>query len=451
MTDVRNPTTGEVLFTAARTPAGEAAEHIRTARAAQPEWAALGALGRGARLAEAARRIAADAEMAGLIVSDVGKPVAEAGAEVTRTARIFEYAGSLGAQPVGEVYEDSTGAHIRVIREPRGVAVLVTPWNFPAAIPAWKLAPALQAGNAVCIKPATQAVRVAERLVSHLHAAGVPEELLRLVPGGAETANGLLDAGPDAVSFTGSTQVGRAIHERLAGRFIPVQLEMGGKNGVYVGPSADPATAAKVALAGAMGYAGQKCTATSLLFVHEAAEAGVRAELARQAAELPVGDPGDPATVVGPLIDAGKRDEVAQELVAAASRGAVFTHGGEALARPGAVLAPTLVDAPPGDPLGQEELFAPVLAVQPVGGPEEAVTALNALPYGLVAGIVSTDRKEIEAFAHEIEAGIVRVNAPTTGVEPHVPFGGAKESSFGPREQGRAGLEFFSETKTIYG
>jgi alpha-ketoglutaric semialdehyde dehydrogenase len=431
-----DPTTGDTLFELE--PDADPAARMDRAREAQAAWAALGALGRAAKLNAAADRVAADGSLADLIVSDVGKPITEARAEVARSAAILRYAASQATAPAGEVYEDATGAQVRVLRFPRGVALLITPWNFPVAIPTWKLAPALQAGNAVVLKPASQALRIAERLVEHLDLG----EVLQIVPGGRAVAEALLDARPDAVSFTGSTATGRSIAERLAGRFVPLQLEMGGKNGVYVSPAADPALAARVALAGAMGYAGQKCTATSLLFVHEQAADAVTAALRDQVAALPVGDPADERTVVGPMIEAAKRDEVA-----AAIADAELLAGGEPSGH--GMLAPTLLT---GDhPTNTEELFAPVLSVQPVADMDEALARLHALDYGLVAGIVSPVRDEVEAFARRAEAGIVRVNAPTAGVEPHVPFGGVKASSFGPREQGRAGLEFFSETRTIYG
>ena len=431
-----DPTTGDALFELEPDP--DPAGRVDRAREAQPAWAALGALGRAARLSAAADRVAADVTLADLIVSDVGKPVTEARAEVARAAAILRYAASLATGPAGEVYEDATGAQVRVLRFPRGVALLITPWNFPIAIPTWKLAPALQAGNAVVLKPASQALRIAQRLVEHLDLGDV----VQLVPGGRAVAEALLDARPDAVSFTGSTATGRSIAERLAGTFVPLQLEMGGKNGVYVSGAADPALAARVALAGAMGYAGQKCTATSLLFVDERAAGAVIDALREQIAALPVGDPADERTVVGPMIDAAKRDEVA-----AAIADAEILAGGERSGH--GVLAPTLLT---GDhPTNREELFAPVLSVQPVVDMDEALARLHALEYGLVAGIVSPVRDEVEAFVRRAEAGIVRVNAPTAGVEPHVPFGGTKASSFGPREQGRAGLEFFSETRTIYG
>ena len=452
MTVVLDPTTGERAFEVEPTAAADAAERVARAREAQRAWARLGAQGRAQVLVAAADRIAADGELASLIVSDVGKPIVEARAEVGRTEAILRYVASLAHAPAGELFEDAAGGQIRVVHVPRGVAVLITPWNFPAAIPTWKLAPALQAGNAVCLKPATPGTRIAERLAEHLHAVGVPDDVLHVVPGGADTAGALLDAAPDAVSFTGSTATGRSISERMAGRFVPLQLEMGGKNGVYVSAEADPAEAAKIALAGAMGYAGQKCTATSLLFVHERAADAVRSELDRQAAELGVGDPRENGVSVGPLIAAEHRDAIAAKLAEARDRGVSVDRGGEPLDRPGAFLAPTLLSGgSDDDAVHRDELFAPVLSVRPVGDMDEALHALDALPYGLVAGIVSPVRAEVEAFAREVDAGLVRVNAPTTGLEPHVPFGGAKQSSFGPREQGIAGLRFFSETRTIYG
>jgi alpha-ketoglutaric semialdehyde dehydrogenase len=432
---VLSPTTGEELFELE--PLTDASAMDR-AREAQAGWAGLGALGRAAKLVAAADRVAADAGLVDLIVSDVGKPVTEARAEVARAAAILRYAASLATQPAGEVFEDATGAHVRVVRVPRGVALLITPWNFPIAIPTWKIAPALQAGNAVVLKPATQAFRIAERLVAHLDLGDV----VQLAPGGAAVAGALLDAGPDAVSFTGSTATGRSIAERLAGRFVPLQLEMGGKNGVYVSHAADPEVAARVALAGAMGYAGQKCTATSLLFVHQTNADAVRAALLRQLAQLPMGDPGEDATVVGPIIDAGHRDWIVDRIA-----DADVLHGGEATGH--AFLSPTLLTG--AHPTNTEELFGPVLSMQIVDDLGAALGDLNALDYGLVSAIVSPLRDEVEHFVRSVDAGIVRVNAPTAGVEPHVPFGGTKQSSFGPREQGRAGLAFFSETRTIYG
>jgi alpha-ketoglutaric semialdehyde dehydrogenase len=452
MTVVVDPTTGQPAYETEPLSSGEAGERLAIAREAQAGWAALGALARAARLNAAAAGIESDAALVEMVVGDVGKPVAEARGEVARAAAILRYVASLSMAPAGELYEGGDGSQIRVVRVPRGVAVLITPWNFPVAIPVWKLAPALLSGNAVCLKPATQATRIAERIFWHLHGAGVPPEVAQVVPGGAEAASGMLDGDPDAVSFTGSTATGRTIARRLAGRFIPMQLEMGGKNALFVSDRADPGEAARIALAGAMAYAGQKCTATSVLLVHEHALDSVKAELDRQADRLAVGDPREEATVVGPMIGASQRDAVLRLLVQARDRGVAIDRGGDSGGRRGAFLAPTLVSGgSPRDPINREELFAPVLSLQPVADLDEAIARLDELPYGLVAGIVSPIRAEVEEFVRTVKVGLVRVNAPTTGLEPHVPFGGSKQSSFGPREQGRAGLEFFSETRTIYG
>jgi aldehyde dehydrogenase (NAD+) len=367
---IMNPTTGERLYDVEPSP--DPGALMDRARDAQAAWAGLGAQGRGAKLVAAADRVASDSSLVDLIVSDVGKPITEARAEVGRAAAILRYAAGQAFAPAGELFEDVTGAHVRVLRFPRGVALLITPWNFPIAIPTWKIAPALQTGNAVVLKPASQALRIAQRLVDHL----------------------------------------------------------------------DLGEVVKVALGGAMGYAGQKCTATSLLFVHERAHDAVLTALREQVAGLPAGDPGADDTVVGPLIEAAQRDWVLDRI-----GGAEVLAGGDGHGH--AFLGPTLIAG--GHETDSEELFAPVLSVSPVAAMDDALERLGALPYGLVSGIVSPVRDEVEAFARRADTGIVRVNAPTAGVEPHVPFGGAKESSFGPREQGRAGFEFFTETRTIYG
>ncbi|MEA2168736.1 MAG: alpha-ketoglutaric semialdehyde dehydrogenase, partial [Solirubrobacteraceae bacterium] len=231
----------------------------------------------------------------------------------------------------------------------------------------------------------------------------------------------------------------------------PLQLEMGGKNAVFVSGAADPALAAQVALGGAMGYAGQKCTATSLLYVDAPNHEAVLAELRTQMAALKVGDPRDADTVVGPIINREHRDAVAAQ-VGGAERLDAAPDAGGAAGGDGwdhAFMRPALIAG--GGPTDTEELFAPVLSVAPVNGIEDALERLEGIEYGLVSGIVSPVRDEVETWARRADTGIVRVNAPTAGVEPHVPFGGARASSFGPREQGRAGFEFFTETRTIYG
>jgi aldehyde dehydrogenase (NAD+) len=447
-----DPSTGEAAFQVIEADAALAAESIARARTAAPGWAARPALERGELLARVADRLLADATLPELLVGDVGKPLAEARAEHLRAARIFAYVAGLAADPVGELLEDAQGETVRVVRRPHGVALLITPWNIPLASPAWKLAPALLAGNAVVLKPAPAANRAAERLVAAVHDAGVPRDACLLVAGDAAPGEALLEAGADVISFTGSAAVGRRVAAAAARSMVPCQIEAGGKNAVYVSDAADIDQAARIILAGAMGYAGQKCTATSRALVPRSRADELLEALCDQATGLAFDDPRDERTVAGPMITAAARDRVAAELDRAAGRGVRVHHGGTALPRPGAYLGPTIVSGgPPDDAVHRDELFAPVVAVTAVDDLAAGIAEANATPYGLAAGIVSPLRAEVEQFIAGIDAGVIRVNAPTAGLEPHVPFGGTKASSLGPREQGRAGVAFFSETRTIYG
>lgn len=450
--ELADPATGRPAFTVVDDGEQAAAEALGRARAAAAAWAATPLLRRGAILARAALGVRADSRLLDLVVADVGKPVTEARGEIERTARILEYYGSLAAAPVGELYEDAAGAAIRVVRVPLGTVLLVTPWNFPAAIPAWKLAPALLMGNAVCLKPSPAASRVAARLVACLHDAGVPEDVLAQVDGDAGPVTAMLAAAPDAVSFTGSTRVGGLIAAQAAPTRVRLQLEMGGSNAVYVSEAADPAVAARVVAAGAFGYAGQKCTATGRVFVHHRRAEQLARELRDVVGSLANGAPADDATVVGPLITQAARERAEQAVDDAVARGANLLARGERPAGGGWFHEPVVLDSLGAtDPLWTEELFAPVVALAPVSGLEEGMARVDEGDYGLVAGIVSPLAEEIATFARGVHAGLIRVNAATTGLEPHVPFGGSRGSSFGPREQGRAALDFFSETRTIYG
>jgi alpha-ketoglutaric semialdehyde dehydrogenase len=451
--ELLDPTTGHTIFDVAPTDAATVAALVERARTAAPAWAATPLAARGRALAAAADALARDATLPDLMVSDVGKPRTEAAGEWQRAVAILRYAAGLAQAPVGELYEDSAGQPIRVQRAPRGTVGLITPWNFPLAIPTWKLAPALLAGNAVLLKPAGQGARLAASLVAALHAGGVPADVLTLVPGGAATAQALIAAQLDAISFTGSTGVGRDVVARAAALLVPAQAELGGKNVVFVSASADPDAAARILLAGAMGYAGQKCTATGLALVAEPAYEAVAAALREQVGTLRALDPRDERAVLGPLIDVASRDRVQGELEQARSRGVeLLGEGAIDAACTAAGLAPTVVGGgAEDDELYREETFGPVLGVQPVADLDAALVRMQALEQGLAAGIVSPLAAEVQRFASDAPAGVVRVNAPTTGLEPHVAFGGIKGSSYGPPEQGKAGVEFFSVTRTIYG
>ncbi|MGW4161913.1 aldehyde dehydrogenase family protein [Streptomyces sp. NPDC004788] len=420
------------------------ADSVERARAAQPGWADGGAAARSAALGAVAAAVeAAGDELAALAVREVGKPLAEARAEVARTVAIWRYYAQAPFEPTGAVHDTAAGPGLLLTRRrPHGVAGLITPWNFPFAIPSWKAAPALAAGNAVVLKPAPEATACALRLAELVRQA-LPEGVFTVVPGGAVEGGALVSAA-DVVSFTGSSQVGRAVVRSATARGIPVQAEMGGLNAAVVLPDADIAQAAAHIAASVAGYAGQKCTATSRVIAVGTALDPLREALAEALRALPVGDPADPATVCGPLITEAARDETA-----AAWQGLSVLAGGTLPDRPGWYAAPTLVEkAGPGHRLLREEVFGPVAALLAARDLDHAVRITNAARYGLVTSVHTADLSAALGALDRIDTGMIRINAPTTGVDFHLPFGGAKASSFGPREQGRAALDFYTATRT---
>jgi alpha-ketoglutaric semialdehyde dehydrogenase len=428
------------------------ASAFTTAREAAKEWAGGHATVRATALTQAAGAVEQAAEeLVDLIVREVGKPLAEARMEVTRAVNILRYHAQAALDPDGETYPAAPPADPRTLlmsrRRPRGVAGLITPWNFPIAIPLWKAAPALAYGNTVVLKPSSEAIAVATR-VAELLAAHLPEGVFQVVGGGGETGRAVIERA-DAVSFTGSTEVGMQVAREAAGRGIPAQCEMGGQNASIVLPDADPAAAAKVIAGAAMGYAGQKCTATSRVIAmgdgSELTDALVAAVEA-----LPVGDPADEATVVGPVITEPARDEVVEAARRAPGDGARVATGGSALDRTGLFVAPTIVDRlPPEASLAQHEVFGPIAGVISARSAEEAVAISNGVPYGLVTSVFTGDLDAALSVAGQLDTGMIRVNQPTSGVDFHAPFGGEKASSYGPREQGKAAREFYTSTHTI--
>ncbi|MFJ9824762.1 aldehyde dehydrogenase family protein [Streptomyces sp. NPDC101160] len=420
------------------------ADSVERARAAQPGWADGGAAARSAALGAVAAAVeSAGDELAALAVREVGKPLAEARAEVARTVAIWRYYAQAPFEPTGAVHDTAAGPGLLLTRRrPHGVAGLITPWNFPFAIPSWKAAPALAAGNAVVLKPAPEATACALRLAELVRQA-LPEGVFTVVPGGAVEGGALVSAA-DVVSFTGSSQVGRTVVRSATARGIPVQAEMGGLNAAVVLPDADIAQAAAHIAASVAGYAGQKCTATSRVIAVGAALDPLREALAEALRAIPVGDPAVPATVCGPLITEAARDEAA-----AAWQGLSVLAGGTVPDRPGWYAAPTLVEkAGPGHRLLREEVFGPVAALLPARDLDHAVRITNAARYGLVTSVHTADLSAALGALDRIDTGMIRINAPTTGVDFHLPFGGAKASSFGPREQGRAALDFYTATRT---
>lgn len=391
------------------------------------------------------------------LTREEGKTLKEGIGETTRAVQILRYFAGEAQQPSGEHYPSANPLTLLyTTREPLGVVGIVTPWNFPIAIPAWKIAPALAFGNTVVFKPASLTPLTAVRFVEALADAGLPPGVLNLVTGSAANVGDPLvrDARVTAISFTGSNETGAALRKAAAERGAKLQLELGGKNPAIVLGDADLDHALGHVVSGAMMSTGQKCTATSRAIIDRSIADRFTEMLAERIAGLKVGDPLEAETQIGPLIDERAAERVASEVEAAKQAGAELLVGGgrvgNGLER-GAFVAPALfAEVAPDSRLGQDELFGPVLGVIPVDSMDEAMAVANQVKFGLSASIFTRDLGKALAFAREIEAGVVHVNSETPGAEPHVPFGGMKGSSSYSREQGKAAREFFTQTKTVY-
>lgn len=421
----------------------------RRATAAAGEWAGAPAAARATALGEAAAALADRAdEVTALVIREVGKPRTEAAAEVARGIAILRYFAQQALLPDGETFPAAgAGSLLMARRRPVGVAGLITPWNFPVAIPLWKAAPSLAFGNATLLKPATEATAVA-LLLHEIIAAQLPADVFQVVLGDAVPGQAIAaHPGIAAVSFTGSVPVGRQVVATVAGRGGHVQAEMGGQNATIVLDDADQARAATAIAYAAFGYAGQKCTATSRVIVTDGAYDGFRDQLVAAVEALGVLDPAADGTLVGPVIGERPRDDA---LAAVKASGGTVLTGGNAPDVPGYYLAPTLVElAEPAGALAEEEVFAPVAALLRAPSADAAVRIANGVRYGLVASVFTSDLGNALRLADQLDCGLVRVNAPTSGVDFHAPFGGAKESSYGPREQGLAARDFYTESRTV--
>ncbi len=432
--------------------AADVTKAAEAARAAQREWRAMPPAARSAALAEAAEAVAAAApELTDLMVREVGKPRGEASGEAARAVAILRYYAQQVLDPDGETYPAPGTTLLMARRVPRGVAGLITPWNFPFAIPLWKAAPALAYGNAVLLKPAPEATACALRLAEILHES-LPSDLFAVVPGLAEAGQAVV-AEADVVSFTGSVGAGAAVREAAAKRGIPAQCEMGGQNPSVVLPDVDVEATAAVLAGAAMGYAGQKCTATSRVVVVDDGDGFASRftdALVTAVEALGVGEPAEDGVAVGPVITEQARDAVVAAGREAEESGGRVLTGGSAPDRPGWFVAPTLVDGVPATArVAQEEVFGPFAVVLTAPDVDQAVELANGVRYGLAAAVFTRDLDAALGIANRLEAGLVRVNSPTSGVDFYAPFGGEKESSYGPREQGKAARDFYTAVRTI--
>src|SRR5713226_1148995 len=456
----RNPAnTEEVVGLFSKGTAQDVADAAAAAATALPTWSSLPAPARGALLFKAADildrqfdQIAAD------MTREEGKTLPEAKGEVRRAINIFRYFGGEGSRMPGFlVPSERDRVHMFAIRKPIGVVGLVTPWNFPSAIPAWKMAPALICGNTVVLKPASAAPLSAWRIVEALHEAGVPKGVVNFVAGsGGELGQALVDAKPlKAVSFTGSCQIGNWLHGEASKRRLRIQLEMGGKNPTIVLADADFGSAVENTVNAAFFSTGQKCTATSRVIVEDAIYDKFLAALVERTKKLKVGNGMEAGIDIGPAVDEGQLETDLKYIDIGRKEAGVPRVGGNRLTGKdfdkGYFIEPTIfADVTPAMTIAREEIFGPVLAVMRAKNFEDAMQIANDIPFGLSASIQTTNVSRVFEFVNRMEAGLLTVNLPSAGVEYQLPFGGTKDSSFGSKEQGPAALEFYSDYKTVY-
>ncbi|HKW99338.1 MAG TPA: aldehyde dehydrogenase family protein [Bryobacteraceae bacterium] len=456
----RNPAdTSDLVALFAKGTAQDIAKAADAAAAAFPAWAAMNGPARGNILFKTAdildRRLDS---LAADMTREEGKTLPEAKGEVRRSINIFRYFAGEGSRMPGMlVPSERDRVHMFAVRKPVGVVGLVTPWNFPSAIPAWKLAPALICGNTVVLKPASAAPLSAWRIVEALHDAGIPKGVVNFVAGsGSELGTALVQAKPvKAVSFTGSCQTGQWLHGEASKRRLRIQLEMGGKNPTIVLADADFKSAVENVVNGAFFSTGQKCTATSRAIVEDAIYDKFLDALIERTGKLKVGNGMQAGVEIGPLVDQAQLDTVMRYIdIGKKEAGAPKTGGhrmtGDGFDK-GYFVEPTIfADVTEKMTIAQEEIFGPVLALMRAKDFEDAMRIANNIPFGLSSSIQTTNLSRVFDYVYKMEAGLLTVNLPSAGVEYQLPFGGTKDSSFGPKEQGPAALEFYSDYKTVY-
>lgn len=455
--DINPSNLTDVVGEFARATAADAEEAITSARAAFKKWSRTTPQERFDILDRAGTEIVARKEELGRLLSrEQGKPLADGIGEAGRAGAIFKFFAGEAVRAGGERIDSTRpGIEVEVTREPLGVVAAITPWNFPLAIGAWKIAPALAFGNCVVFKPAELVPASPWTLVDIVQRAGLPPGVLNLVMGPGSRLGPALASSPqiDAVSFTGSQEVGPSVAAAAVKNGARVQLEMGGKNPLIVLDDADLATAVSVAINGAFFQAGQRCTASSRLIVTDGIhDRFVEAMIARMKT-LVIDDALKAGTEIGPVVDQTQLDKNFEYLEVGRKEGARLVQGGERLTRAtaGYYMAPALfTESLPGMRINQEEIFGPVASVIRVRSYDEALAAANDTPFGLSAGLVTTSLKFASHFKRNSESGLVMINLPTAGLDYHVPFGGRKKSSYGPREQGTYAKEFYTIVKTAY-
>jgi len=438
----------------------EARQAIAAAQNAFPAWGRTTPVARGRILSKASQILEArKAELSDLLTREEGKTLAESQGEVQRAIDIFRFFGGISYTLGGQtIPHDLPGNLLYTTRQPLGVIGLITPWNFPIAIPAWKIGPALVSGNAIVIKPASQAPALTLELARAFNDAGLPKGVLNVVTGDGRAVGGELAAHPAvvALSFTGSYKVGQQIYQQLTGRMARAQMEMGGKNPTIVLADADLDLAATLVVKAGFGLTGQACTATSRVIVEKSVAGALSEKIATKAKALKVGNGLAAGIDMGPAVNQQELDGNFEFIDGALKEGAELVCGGERLREGdlahGYFMQPTLLsNVTPKMRIAREEVFGPVIAVMPVNDFEEAIAVANGVDVGLSASIVTKDLKKAMLYTERIEAGVVKVNQISTGLALQAPFGGVKKSSSDSfKEQGASAIDFYTRIKTVY-
>jgi acyl-CoA reductase-like NAD-dependent aldehyde dehydrogenase len=432
---------------------------ILAAKAARKGWQKLSGVAKGNHLYKIAEILEARLdEMAETLTKEMGKPIAEAKGETARGIAILRYYAGEGMRKTGDIIPASDeSALMYTQRVPLGVVGVITPWNFPVAIPIWKMAPALIYGNTVVLKPASEAAVTAAKLIECIDEAGLPKGVVNFVTGKGSVVGQRLIDHPEVngITFTGSNEVGRGVAQKVVERGGKFQLEMGGKNPIIIAEDADLDRAVQATLSGGFGSTGQKCTATSRVIIHEKVYESFKTKLVEKTTALQLGNGLDPATQLAPCVSEAQQETVLSYIRIAKEEGATLLTGGkqpeDSQLEKGFYVEPTIFENVTSKmTIGQEEIFGPVLALMKVASMDEAIDLANDVPFGLSASLFTSNIETSFRFINEIEAGLVRVNYETAGVELQAPFGGMKESSSGSREQGEAAKEFFTSIKTIF-
>lgn len=455
-----NPSTKQAIAEFPKMNKNEIKDAIEAASAAQKEWRKTPAPVRGELLLKIAQLMDEQAEELGrLVTQEVGKCLRDGVAEIHRSVSFLRFFAGEGYRMKGETIPSrQPGVFSYTVQQPLGTVGVITPWNVPLAIPVWKIAPALVAGNSVVWKPAPQSLLISQRFMEILEEAGLPENVVTMLIADGPLVSDIFAESEQirAVTFTGSTKTGRLIHQVLAPRGIRFQAEMGGKNPFIIMPDADIERACEDIVSGGLLDAGQRCTATSRIFVHEAVYELFREKILYTLKSVQLGLPTEESSIVGPVVDEQQYNTIRSYIDIAKSEGAVLIYGAdepkEEWAQNGYFIKPKLFDQVTQEmTITNEEIFGPVLALIPFSDFEECLKQSNAIEYGLSSTIYTKDITAAMKYADEIESGLVHINMPSTYSEPQMPFGGIKATGIGGfREQGSHAVGFYTEWKTVY-